>query len=168
MFEHESQFSPLTGLSFMRNAYVSICRKEFEISQLQSKMDDEQVHSLQLQKKIKELQVRPQQHQGQCLLTHPLCFHRCFFAPSPYSWGQCPSFPLFTEINISIFQIPHQWVSLDIINLLPMRQDIALLTTLSPVPLPSSQRSPPVPVGGASFWIFHYGFMYIRYIYATK
>lgn len=43
----------------MRNAYMSICRKEFEISQLQSKMDDEQVHSLQLQKKIKELQVRP-------------------------------------------------------------------------------------------------------------
>lgn len=43
----------------MRNAYISICRKEFEISQLQSKMDDEQVHSLQLQKKIKELQVRP-------------------------------------------------------------------------------------------------------------
>lgn len=35
-----------------------ICRKEFEISQLQTKIDDEQVLSLQLQKKIKELQVR--------------------------------------------------------------------------------------------------------------
>uniref|UniRef100_G1PC91 Myosin motor domain-containing protein n=1 Tax=Myotis lucifugus TaxID=59463 RepID=G1PC91_MYOLU len=36
-------------------------KKEFEISQLQSKMDDEQVHSLQLQKKIKELQARTEE-----------------------------------------------------------------------------------------------------------
>uniref|UniRef100_A0A5F8GPC7 Myosin heavy chain 13 n=1 Tax=Monodelphis domestica TaxID=13616 RepID=A0A5F8GPC7_MONDO len=33
-------------------------KKEFEISQLQSKIEDEQVQSLQLQKKIKELQAR--------------------------------------------------------------------------------------------------------------
>lgn len=150
----------------MRNACVSICRKEFEISQLQSKMDDEQVHSLQLQKKIKELQVRPgapDSALGRATPpSHPLCFPRCFFPPSPCSWRQCPSFPLFTKVKISIFQAPHQWASLDIINLLPMRQDIALLATLSPVPLPSSQRSPPVPVGGASFWMFHCGFMYMR------
>lgn len=38
--------------------YISACRKEFEIGQLQTKIDDEQVHSLQLHKKIKELQVR--------------------------------------------------------------------------------------------------------------
>lgn len=36
----------------------SACRKEFEMSQLQTRIDDEQILSLQLQKKIKELQVR--------------------------------------------------------------------------------------------------------------
>lgn len=35
------------------------CRKEFEISQLLSKLEDEQVLSIQLQKKIKELQASP-------------------------------------------------------------------------------------------------------------
>lgn len=33
-------------------------RKDFEISQLQSKIEDEQAQSSQLQKKIKELQVK--------------------------------------------------------------------------------------------------------------
>lgn len=36
---------------------VSHCRKDFEYCQLQSKVEDEQTLSLQLQKKIKELQV---------------------------------------------------------------------------------------------------------------
>lgn len=36
---------------------MSLRRKDFEYSQLQSKVEDEQTLSLQLQKKIKELQV---------------------------------------------------------------------------------------------------------------
>lgn len=35
-------------------------RKDFELSQLQSKMEDEQALGTQLQKKIKELQVKNQ------------------------------------------------------------------------------------------------------------
>ena len=35
-----------------------LCRKEFEIHQQNSKMEDEQALALQLQKKLKELQVR--------------------------------------------------------------------------------------------------------------
>lgn len=35
-----------------------ICRKEFEINQQNSKVEDEQALALQLQKKLKELQVR--------------------------------------------------------------------------------------------------------------
>ena len=37
---------------------ASLCRKEFEIHQQNSKMEDEQALALQLQKKLKELQVR--------------------------------------------------------------------------------------------------------------
>lgn len=60
MFEPEKQTFPFQRLVFyvILNTCISVFRKEFEISQLQTKIDDEQVHSLQLQKKIKELQVR--------------------------------------------------------------------------------------------------------------
>lgn len=37
--------------------YISVHRKDFEYSQLQSKVEDEQTLGLQFQKKIKELQV---------------------------------------------------------------------------------------------------------------
>lgn len=39
-------------------------RKEFEISNLQSKIEDEQALAIQLQKKIKELQVSSYFHQS--------------------------------------------------------------------------------------------------------
>ncbi len=37
---------------------ASLHRKDFELSQLQTKMEDEQALGAQLQKKIKELQVK--------------------------------------------------------------------------------------------------------------
>ena len=46
-----------------RTEYELMCcspnRKEFEMSRLQSKIEDEQALGIQLQKKIKELQVSP-------------------------------------------------------------------------------------------------------------
>ena len=50
------------------NSTVILCyfskRKEFEISNLQSKVEDEQALGIQLQKKIKELQVSSYFHQS--------------------------------------------------------------------------------------------------------
>lgn len=51
-------FHPVSGWGPHSHAFsVSHHRKDFEYSQLQSKVEDEQTLSLQLQKKIKELQV---------------------------------------------------------------------------------------------------------------
>nr|XP_019610779.1 PREDICTED: myosin-13 [Rhinolophus sinicus] len=47
-------------------------KKEFEISQLQTKIDNEQVHSLQLQKKIKELQARTEELEEEIEAEHTL------------------------------------------------------------------------------------------------
>nr|XP_021531808.1 myosin-13 [Aotus nancymaae] len=47
-------------------------KKEFEISQLQAKIDDEQVHSLQFQKKIKELQARIEELEEEIEAEHTL------------------------------------------------------------------------------------------------
>lgn len=45
-------------LNHIEFAILFFNRKDFEISQLQSKIEDEQAQSSQLQKKIKELQVK--------------------------------------------------------------------------------------------------------------
>uniref|UniRef100_H2QC97 Myosin heavy chain 13 n=1 Tax=Pan troglodytes TaxID=9598 RepID=H2QC97_PANTR len=47
-------------------------KKEFELSQLQAKIDDEQVHSLQFQKKIKELQARIEELEEEIEAEHTL------------------------------------------------------------------------------------------------
>lgn len=45
-------------LNYIEFTFLFFNRKDFEISQLQSKIEDEQAQSSQLQKKIKELQVK--------------------------------------------------------------------------------------------------------------
>lgn len=45
-------------LNHIEFAFLFFNRKDFEISQLQSKIEDEQAQSSQLQKKIKEIQVK--------------------------------------------------------------------------------------------------------------
>lgn len=45
-------------LNHIEFAFLFFNRKDFEINQLQSKIEDEQAQSSQLQKKIKELQVK--------------------------------------------------------------------------------------------------------------
>lgn len=45
-------------LNHIEFAFFFFNRKDFEISQLQSKIEDEQAQSSQLQKKIKEIQVK--------------------------------------------------------------------------------------------------------------
>ncbi|VTJ58321.1 Hypothetical predicted protein [Marmota monax] len=53
-----------------QQAEEKLKKKEFEISQLQTKIDDEQVHSLQLQKKIKELQARTEELEEEIEAEH--------------------------------------------------------------------------------------------------
>lgn len=45
-------------LNYIEFALLFFNRKDFEISQLQTKIEDEQAQSSQLQKKIKEIQVK--------------------------------------------------------------------------------------------------------------
>lgn len=45
-------------LNHIEFAFLFFNRKDFEISQLQTKIEDEQAQSSQLQKKIKEIQVK--------------------------------------------------------------------------------------------------------------
>lgn len=45
-------------MQFSDNSFTSLYRKDFEFSELQTKIEDEQALGVQLQKKIKELQVK--------------------------------------------------------------------------------------------------------------
>ncbi|EPY86763.1 myosin-13 [Camelus ferus] len=55
-----------------QQAEEKLKKKESEISQLQTRIDDEQVHSLQLQKKIKELQARTEELEEEVEAEHNL------------------------------------------------------------------------------------------------
>lgn len=50
------------------NRFVIQCRKDFEISQQLSKIEDEQAMGAQLQKKLKELQVTAQTGLISCVI----------------------------------------------------------------------------------------------------
>ena len=55
-------FFPISSLLIMLSSCFELSyRKDFEVSQLQTKFEDEQSLGVQLQKKIKELQVTRQQ-----------------------------------------------------------------------------------------------------------
>ncbi len=60
----------LQQLIINTNHFIIKCRKDFEISQQLSKIEDEQAMSAQLQKKLKELQVTAETCFICCVIIH--------------------------------------------------------------------------------------------------